>query len=42
MFQEIGEEGRFQDKAKLGAYLSPTRNTVGGGIVVVNCKLTDF
>ena len=38
MFQEIGDEGRFQDKAKLGAYVSPASNTVGGGIVVINWK----
>jgi len=38
MFQEIGEVGRFQDKAKLGAYVSPARNTVGREIVVVNWK----
>jgi len=38
MFQEISDEGRFQDKAKLGAYVSPARNTVGGGIVVINWK----
>jgi hypothetical protein len=38
MFQEISDEGRFQDKAELGAYVSPARNTVGGGIVVINWK----
>jgi len=38
MFQGISEEGHFQDKAKLGAYVSPARNTVGGGIVVISWK----
>jgi len=38
MFQEISDEERFHDKAKLGAYDSPARYTVGGGIMVITWK----